>query len=722
MGPKEDMKNYYYIIVVLFYMTVLYLTCTGVAPRYGGSGTETIGGLMIDTLNNPVQDAIVKISSKIDSTNTGFDTTDENGRFSIKDIKAGIYSLYGYTADSSLIAFRDSIDYENDRDSLDLGEIIMKAPGYIAGMVTLNGEKRHGVHVYIPGSSFGAFSGDSGEFVISHLDQGKYKIYYEYPGYIIGVNTEIVVNPADTTRLQTINLFLDTVGSPPEPKELSADYDTAKGIVFLKWNPVNVGDLNKYEIFRSKSNEKPKSIGYSDEKATVFSDTVFSDLSDTANYTFIYQVKSVDTQNNPSEVFSPAIDVKAISPTLVKTEFTWMVLPGQNDTIVNGQNVKLVVGFENKTRVNRYLTWYSGKPLKAIQTDTVNCLKGIDTLQYSWKDTGVYSIRIEAVESSGGIWTDDRTIRIHDSTLVIDPNTWKETYSLRFARRELDAAVINNTIYVVGGAMSHESKRCLARVESYTLNDSTWKSCKSLDSARFDHAVVAAAGKLYVFGGVYRGENGEKDLKSIKQYDPKTDEWTTIGDMPSTLIAFAACEINDSIYIFGGYTHDQNGSVVTPDIYVFDPKTGNCSSKGVMKVPRVRHRVVAVNGIVYILGGMAGGDMNVLSSVEIYDPETNISNEVPNMNMKHARKNFGAVAMNGTLYVMGGIDSAIPENVIGTMESHTFTEAKWTEREPIPYQCHSFGVCTLNRFIYVIGGSRTRYSQTNSVYRYFPNP
>ena len=722
MGPKEDMKNLYSTLIVLFCLTVLYLTCTGVSYR-GGTCTETIGGIMVDTLSNPVEGAIVEISSKTDTTNTGLDTTDEHGRFSIKNIKAGVYSLFGYTVDTSLIV-RDTINYDNDQDSLDLGEITMQGPGCIAGHVTLNGEKKHGVHVYIPGSSFGAFSGDSGEFIISRLDKGIYKIYYEYSGYIIGSDVGVVVNFTDTTRLQTKNLLLDTIGSPPEPKMLSAEYDTSKGIVFLRWTPVAVGDLSKYEIFRSKDNGKPESIGYSFEKDTFFVDTVFNNQSDTTNLILKYQVKSVDTQNNPSEAFSPAIEVIALSPNNAKTFFTWMVLPDENDTIVSGQRVKLVVGFENKTRVTKYLTWYTGKPLKAIKTDTINCLKGIDTLLHSWKDTGAYTIQVQAVDSKGDIWTDERTIRIQDFTTIIDPNKWKETFSLQYSRRELEAAVINQTIYVVGGAMSVAlDKLPLATVESYTFGDSLWKSCKSLDSARYFHTVAAAAGKLYVFGGVYKGvDGGAKDLTSIKQYDPQTDEWTTIGDMPSILIASAACVINDSVYMFGGITHGENGYVVTPNINVFDPKTGKWSAKGVIKVPRMRHRAVAENGMVYILGGVAKDWTTVLSSVEMYHPVINISTEAPNMNMKYARKNFGAVAMNGTLYIMGGIDSTWSQNVISNMESYTFTEAKWTEREPVPYQCQSFGICTLNSFIYLIGGSQTQSSQSNSVFRYYPHP
>jgi N-acetylneuraminic acid mutarotase len=517
------------------------------------------------------------------------------------------------------------------------------------------------------------------------------------------------------------------MGAPPEPKALSAEYDTAQGIVFLSWGPVTVGDLNKYEIFRSKNNGKLESIGYSSGRDTFYVDTIFNDSTDTTNHSLSYQVKSVDTQNNTSKVYSRPIEVSAVAPGNVKTFFTWVALPDTNDTVVNGQSVKLIVGFENKARVNKYLTWYTGKPLKAIETDTVNCLKGIDTLIYSWKDTGVYTIRVEVVDSSGGIWIDEKTIRVQGSAVIIDPNIWKETFSMQYARRELEAAVINQTIFVVGGAMSESlDKKPLATVESYNFKDSTWKSCKSLDSARFAHVTVAVAGKLYVFGGTYKGVNGgAKDLTSIKQYDPQTDEWTTIGDIPSTLVAPAACVINDSVYIFGGLTHGPNGFMMTPDINVFDPKTVTWSKKnGALKEPRIRHRAVAVNDTVYILGGIGGDFSTVLHSVEMYHPKTDISTEAPNMSMKYARKNFGALEMNGTLYVIGGIstDPTHSQIVIGNMESYTFTDAKWTEREPVPFQYHSFGICALNGFIYVIGGSRTQSSQLKSVFRYFPNP
>lgn len=292
-------------------------------------------------------------------------------------------------------------------------------------------------------------------------------------------------------------------------------------------------------------------------------------------------------------------------------------------------------------------------------------------------------------------------------------------------RRQLGAAVIENTIYAVGGIISINTgdnmELALASVESYTFSDSAWTQSKNLDSARYEYAIVAVLGKLYVFGGSYRVINESKDLKSITMYDPFTNEWNIAGEMPSIRIAPAACVINDSVYIFGGLTRTGSNFNITSSIDVFDPKTGLWSQKGDMLQPRMSHQVVAVNGAVYILGGLAGDFTTVLSSVEIYNPSNNSCSNAPDMSV--ARKNFGVAVVEGTIYAIGGLSSVVSQEVLTKVEAYNISEGEWVDKKSLPSGRHSFATCVYNRIIYVIGGTERKdlpLGQVGSVIKYYP--
>ena len=71
-----------------------------------------------------------------------------------------------------------------------------------------------------------------------------------------------------------------------------------------------------------------------------------------------------------------------------------------------------------------------------------------------------------------------------------------------------------------------------------------------------------------------------------------------------------------------------------------------------MAVPRYQATAVAMNGLLYVIGGYNGSDP--VHTAEVYDPTTNRWRTLTGMPTR--RWSPGAAAINGKLYAVGGDD------------------------------------------------------------------
>ncbi len=64
-------------------------------------------------------------------------------------------------------------------------------------------------------------------------------------------------------------------------------------------------------------------------------------------------------------------------------------------------------------------------------------------------------------------------------------------------------------------------------MEVYDPATDTWESKTPMPAARSDVAVEAVNGKIYVFGGSKRTGTYWAGLKTVEEYDPVRDLWTS---------------------------------------------------------------------------------------------------------------------------------------------------------------------------------------------------
>jgi hypothetical protein len=166
---------------------------------------------------------------------------------------------------------------------------------------------------------------------------------------------------------------------------------------------------------------------------------------------------------------------------------------------------------------------------------------------------------------------------------------------------------------------------------------------------------IATVGRLiYVVGGDGGG--------TVAAYDPETDSWMPKASMTMPREGFGmARAANGRLYAIGG--DGPNGATNAVDEY--DPVTDRWASRAPMPTARKGVAVVAAgNGRLYAMGGVlafTGPPLVRTILVEEYDPATDHWSSVSAMPTR--RSDAGALALNNTLYVIGGFTSAGASNV-----------------------------------------------------------
>lgn len=217
-------------------------------------------------------------------------------------------------------------------------------------------------------------------------------------------------------------------------------------------------------------------------------------------------------------------------------------------------------------------------------------------------------------------------------------NSWTPQASMTDARMGLAAAVLNGTIYAIGGGATSVTNQ----VEAYTIADNSWTTKASMTTRRGGLAAAVVNGKIYVFGG--RNEN-HKFQASVEAYSPDTDQWQGMSAMPTARQGAGAAVVDGIVYVIGG--SGASGALTTVEAY--NPTTDTWETKAPMPTARHFLGIAPVNGRIYVMGGV---NSDYLDTVEEYDPATNTWST--KAAIPEQRGVMAAAAANGKIYLFGG--------------------------------------------------------------------
>ena len=101
------------------------------------------------------------------------------------------------------------------------------------------------------------------------------------------------------------------------------------------------------------------------------------------------------------------------------------------------------------------------------------------------------------------------------------------------------------------------------------------------------------------------------------------------------------------------------------------------------------------------------------SHVKIYDPLTNsLEDKVPNNERQNLCFEQSACVHDNCIYFFGGVSTL---GLVNYVERYNVSENKWEQMTPMSVARHQCAAVALNGFIYVIGGMPDNNSTTKSV-------
>ena len=234
--------------------------------------------------------------------------------------------------------------------------------------------------------------------------------------------------------------------------------------------------------------------------------------------------------------------------------------------------------------------------------------------------------------------TEEKKIQVHGghgwqikelpTVEMYDPatDTWIQKTDMPTAR-STRTCVVNGKIYAIGGMAPNNLRQNkpwrLDTVEVYDPATDTWAKVKKMNHARSGPAISVVDGKIYVMGGTGWPQipfHPGPFLSSIEAYNPKTNQWREIGEMPAAKSSHTASVVNGKIYVMGGFFRGAGRDFryfSTIDIY--HPETGRWTQKSKMPVGKSGHTAEVVKGKIYVFGGRVEGAAETLLTVEVYD-------------------------------------------------------------------------------------------------------
>ena len=221
--------------------------------------------------------------------------------------------------------------------------------------------------------------------------------------------------------------------------------------------------------------------------------------------------------------------------------------------------------------------------------------------------------------------------------------------------------VFSASLVLTGSALAAPSAQVIT---------SEWEIIAPLPEGCAHHAVIAHGAYVYVIGGTSDPEGSIRSSTNFR-YNTFDNTWQTMTSMPAPLRSIDGAVIDGKIYIPG----DRSDS----NTYVYDIAADSWTNIPANDgyVARTQYQVVAIGTDLYVLGGL----VNNSSTTAVWKLDTITQTWSAGIPMQTSRTSFAAAAINGEIYVAGGV--SIP-GFTPNMTAEKFDGTAWSYIADVP--------------------------------------
>ena len=269
-------------------------------------------------------------------------------------------------------------------------------------------------------------------------------------------------------------------------------------------------------------------------------------------------------------------------------------------------------------------------------------------------------------------------------------SAWVQHTAMEVARSEHPAVILDGRIVVIGGLVEIGPARfgTTASVEAYDPDTDSWARLPDLPQPRHHSMAAVVDERLFSVGGF--SESGFDATDGV--WELVDESWVGRAPLPEPVGAGAAVVLAGRIYVVGG--------APAGGLHVYDPATDLWETLPAPSTFREHLAAVAHQGEIWAIAGRESGRIH--STVEIFDPMANSWRPGPSLG--EARSGFGAVSTGGVIYVAGG-EVFDPNQALASTERLDIGKGEWAEFESLPIGLHGHPLVSIDGSLFLAGGS-----------------
>lgn len=230
------------------------------------------------------------------------------------------------------------------------------------------------------------------------------------------------------------------------------------------------------------------------------------------------------------------------------------------------------------------------------------------------------------------------------------------------------------------------------------IEDPRWEALPDVGLGPIQEIGVAELdGQIYVVGGF----NGSLGLEALVQvYDPITRAWRTVAPFPKAVHHVNVAAHDGKLYVLGVLIDVQFNE--SGESWRYDPAADEWTEIAHMgqEYARASGAAAAIDGKIYVAGGLRNS--RAIADFSVYDPETDTWNHAL-APMPRARDHFVAAAVDGVFYAIGGRDGGISA-LISEVDAYDPETDTWSPRAPMITARGGDAAAVVDGRIIVFGG------------------
>jgi N-acetylneuraminic acid mutarotase len=233
----------------------------------------------------------------------------------------------------------------------------------------------------------------------------------------------------------------------------------------------------------------------------------------------------------------------------------------------------------------------------------------------------------------------------------------------------------------------------------------SWETRALAPIGRSEGQGAAVGGKLYAFGGFYTGTTttARSDL-----FDPATNTWSRLPDMPEELTHSATVADGNTIWLIGGYVDDHPGPA-TRNVWKFDTISRTYTLGPLLPAPRGAGGAAIVGRELHFFGGTNRVAGSTADPDQPHHWVLNLDGGTtwsPRADLPNPRNHLTGATVDDKIYAIGGQHNA-NENTGLQSDVHRFDTATntWTKVASLPKARSHIVSVVRDGQIYILGGT-----------------